>query len=56
MLSKDAKHRIQTMKKRQLQELSDAVDVLATAQVITMRRAIAIDRYILMHGGKKARR
>lgn len=56
MLSKDAKHRIQSMKKRQLQDLSDAVEVLENARVITTRRAIAIDRYILMHGGKKARR
>ena len=56
MLSKQAKYRIQHMKPAQLKRLSDAVTILEGAEVITVRRAIAIDRYIETHGGRKYRK
>jgi hypothetical protein len=56
VLSKEAKYRIQHMRPAMLKKLSDAVTVLESAQVITVRRAIAIDRYIETHGGRKAKR
>jgi hypothetical protein len=56
VLSKQAKFRIQHMKPAQLKRLSDAVTIMESAQVITVRRAIMIDRYIETHGGRKAKR
>lgn len=56
MLSKDAKFRIQHMKKTQLRELENAVMIMEYANCLTNRKAGAILRYIETQGGKKARR
>jgi len=55
MLSKMAKFRIQNAKKSQLKAISDAVDLMASMDLITIKRATVIDRYLSTHGGRKNR-
>lgn len=46
MLSKMAKFRLKNAKKSQLKDISAAVDVLVRYDLITIKRATAIDRLI----------
>ena len=46
MLSKEAKFRLKNAKKSQLNDISNAVDVLSRYNLITIKRASAIDRAI----------
>tara|TARA_R100000773_G_C4207214_1_gene107756 strand:- start:932 stop:1096 length:165 start_codon:yes stop_codon:yes gene_type:complete len=54
MLSKQAKFRIKHAKRSQLKALSDAVDMLANFEVITIKKASAVDRFIEKHGGRRS--
>jgi len=52
-LSKAAKNRLKRAKRAQLKAISDAVDLLASFEIITMRRAAEVDRFIERQGGRR---
>lgn len=53
MLSKEAKYRLKNAKRSELKAVSDAVSLLAGFQIITIRRASLIDRYLERMGGRR---
>lgn len=52
-ISKAAKDRLKRAKRVQLKAISDAVDLLASFEIITMRKASEVDRFIERQGGRR---
>jgi hypothetical protein len=53
VLSKEAKYRLKNAKRSELKAIGDAVSLLAAYQILTIRRASVIDRFIERMGGRR---